>query len=117
MKRASNQNRFALCLENAGYPASLERWKIYRFFEDADAATHGQVRVVDESGEDYLFPREYFAPIALRHSKEGYSVSVPDLPGCWSQGRTAREAVGNLQAAVREYVSVAKDLGRGPREC
>ena len=42
--------------KNSGYPASLERWKIYQVLPDADAEEYGQVRVVDESGEDYLFP-------------------------------------------------------------
>lgn len=113
MKQARKQPHFAVCLDNTGYPTSLERWKVYEVLADSDAKAHGQVRAIDESGEDYLFPREYFAPIALRHSKEGYSVSVPSLPGCWSQGETAQRAVANLQAAVREYVSVAEDLGRG----
>ena len=114
MKRANNQNRFALCLINAGYPASLERWKIYQCREDSDATAHGQVRVVDESGEDYLYPSENFDLVALQRSTDGYAMSIPRLPGCWSQGKTAREAVDNLQTAVREYVLVAQGLGRGP---
>lgn len=57
--------RFAVCLRNKGYEASLERRKIYQVLPDPDAATHGQVRVVDESGDDYLYPREFFAPIEL----------------------------------------------------
>lgn len=114
MKRGSNQKRFGLCREYAGYPVSLERWKVYEVLADSGAKAHGQVRAIDETGEDYLFPREYFAPIALRHSKEGYSASVPSLPGCWSQVKTARGAVGNLQAAAREYPSVAESLGCVP---
>ena len=57
--------RFAVCLRNKGYEASLERRKIYQVLPDPDAATHGQVRVIDESGDDYLYPREFFAPIEL----------------------------------------------------
>lgn len=57
--------RFAVCLRNKGYEASLERRKIYHVLPDPDAAKHGQVRVVDESGDDYLYPREFFAPIEL----------------------------------------------------
>ena len=56
---------FALCLDNADYPASLERWKIYQLLPDADAASHQQVRVVDESGEDYLYPDAYFKSVKL----------------------------------------------------
>ena len=48
--------------------------------------------------------------IALHHSDEGYSVSVPGLPGCWSQGKTEAEALANIEAAIREYSSVVEDL-------
>jgi len=43
--------------------------------------------------------------IALRHSEEGYSVSCPGLPGCWSQGATEEEAIANIQGAIREYLA------------
>ena len=48
--------------------------------------------------------------IALRHDEEGYSVSVPGLPGCWSQGATEAEAVANIADAIREYLSARDDL-------
>ena len=51
--------------------------------------------------------------IALRKSEEGYSVSVPGLPGCWSQGKTEDEALANIQDAVREYMSVVAEQLRG----
>jgi len=54
-----------ICLSNDAYPASLERAKVYRTLPDPLAATHGLLRVVDESGEDYLYPAADFAPIAL----------------------------------------------------
>ena len=57
--------RFVVCIENAGYPASLELHKIYRVIPDADAAHDGDVRIVDESGEDYLYPSAWFAAVAL----------------------------------------------------
>lgn len=47
--------------------------------------------------------------IALRRSDEGYSVSVPGLPGCWSQGATEDEAIANIETAIREYMEVAGD--------
>lgn len=62
---ASPRQRFAVCVRNDGYEASLERRKIYQLFADADAEGHGQVRVIDESGEDYLYPEDYFASIDL----------------------------------------------------
>jgi hypothetical protein len=57
--------RFVVCIENAGYPASLELHKIYRILADPDAARDGDVRIVDESGEDYLYPAEWFAALEL----------------------------------------------------
>jgi len=45
--------------------------------------------------------------IALQRSEEGIAVSVPALPGCWSQGRDEKEAVDNISEAIREYLSVA----------
>ncbi len=57
--------QFAVCLRNAGYDVSLERRKIYQVLPDPDAAKHRQIRVIDESGEDYLYPQNFFAPIEL----------------------------------------------------
>ncbi len=48
--------------------------------------------------------------IALHESEEGYSVSVPGLPGCWSQGATEDEAIANIETAIREYLEVVDDL-------
>lgn len=48
--------------------------------------------------------------IALRKSEEGYSVSVPGLPGCWSQGETEEEAIANIQEAIKEYLVVVEEL-------
>jgi predicted RNase H-like HicB family nuclease len=50
--------------------------------------------------------------VVLRHSEEGYSVSCPGLPGCWSQGATEAEALANIQIAIREYVEAAEELAR-----
>ena len=51
--------------------------------------------------------------IALRKTEEGYSVSVPGLPGCWSQGATEEEALRNIQDAIREYLAAREELFRG----
>ncbi|MDE3000642.1 MAG: type II toxin-antitoxin system HicB family antitoxin [Gemmatimonadota bacterium] len=48
--------------------------------------------------------------VALHKSDEGYSVSVPGLPGCWSQGATEDEAIANIETAIREYLEVVDDL-------
>jgi hypothetical protein len=56
---------FAVCINNRGYPASLELHKIYRVLPDEDAAEDGDIRVVDESGEDYLYPAKDFVAIEV----------------------------------------------------
>lgn len=56
---------FALCVRDGGYPESLEVRKVYRVLPDATARSHGLVRVVDESGEDYLYPEDLFVPIEV----------------------------------------------------
>ncbi len=63
--RQDTAPRFAICLNNTDYPASLERHKVYQVLVDEEAAQDGDIRVIDESGEDYLYPAEYFAVIAL----------------------------------------------------
>ena len=56
---------FALCLDNEGYPASLEVGKLYRVISDDEAVVHGYIRVVDESGEDYAFTANRFHLVHL----------------------------------------------------
>ena len=53
--------------------------------------------------------------IALHHSEEGYSVSVPGLPGCWSQGASEEEALQNIQAAIQEYLAARVVMTDGLR--
>jgi hypothetical protein len=55
--------RFVICIENTDYPAALERRKIYQVIPDDRAATHNLLRVIDESGEDYMYPKGYFIPV------------------------------------------------------
>lgn len=56
---------FVICINNADYSAALELRKIYQVIPDDTAATHGLVRVIDESGEDYLYPTTYFIPVSF----------------------------------------------------
>lgn len=65
MKTTKSIPRFAICVDNNEYPASLELHKIYRVLPDKDAQADGDMRIIDESGEDYLFPADYFIPIEL----------------------------------------------------
>lgn len=57
--------QFVLCIRNEGFQASLEPRKVYRLIADSQAESKGMLRVVDNSGEDYLFPSEYFVPIKV----------------------------------------------------
>jgi hypothetical protein len=61
-------SRFLICVENKGYMVSLEKRKIYVAIPDAMVLKHGQVRVIDESGDDYLYPKSLFLPITIPHS-------------------------------------------------
>ncbi|MDE2476110.1 MAG: hypothetical protein KGO48_13740 [Alphaproteobacteria bacterium] len=61
----SKSAQLFVCIENHGYAASLERRKIYVAVQDPDAETQGLLRVIDESGDDYLYPKNFFRPIEL----------------------------------------------------
>jgi len=64
-KRTSSKDCFAICIQNKDYPASLELHKLYRVLPDTDAAQDGDLRVIDESGEDYIYPANYFVLVSL----------------------------------------------------
>ena len=51
--------------------------------------------------------------VRLQKSEEGYSVSCPGLPGCWSQGETEEEALRNIQDAIKEYLAAVDELVKG----
>jgi hypothetical protein len=67
MKR---EGEFVICIANKGYAASLELRKIYQIIPDKSAAALSQVRVIDESGEDYLYPEYFFVPVQLPQAVE-----------------------------------------------
>jgi len=62
--------QFAVCVDNSQYPASLEVDKMYRVIPDQEAEQDGDVRVIDESGEDYLFPANLFIPVEVPRDSE-----------------------------------------------
>ena len=64
-KSVSSARRLVVCVKNEGYAVSLETRKIYVALPDSVAEKHKQIRVIDESGEDYLYPRSFFVPINL----------------------------------------------------
>jgi len=67
-KSCSSPKRLVICVRNKGYAASLEKRKVYVAIPDSAAAKHGHIRVIDESGEDYLYPESFFVPVTLPQS-------------------------------------------------
>jgi len=63
--KTGRARQFVLCVRDGGYPESLEIRKVYRVLPDKAAVDLGMIRVVDESGEDYLYPEDLFVPIGL----------------------------------------------------
>ena len=67
---------YVICIDNSEYPVSLEIHKLYRVLADEDAFQDGDLRIVDESGEDYLYPAEYFLSVNLpSETKEQLEIS------------------------------------------
>ena len=64
------EQQFAVCVKNEDYPASLEVRKIYEVLPDVKAAKHGLIRIIDESGEDYLYPQDFFVDIEIPEAAE-----------------------------------------------
>ena len=63
-----NGKRFVICINNEGYEASLDRWKVYQCVPDKEAEKHNEIRVIDEEGEDYLYPADCFSSVQLELS-------------------------------------------------
>ena len=76
--------RLVICLDNGGYEVSLERRKIYAALPDAIAARHRHIRVIDESGEDYLYPAKLFVEVDLPRSARRAVLQAVDSSGCSS---------------------------------
>lgn len=62
---ANHPSHFAVCINNTDYPASLERHKIYQVIPDHRVESDGDLRIIDESGEDYIYPASYFIMIEV----------------------------------------------------
>ena len=69
-RRRKPARRFAVCIDSSGYPASLELHKIYRVIPDEDAVREGDLRIIDESGDDYLYPAKRFILVELPRAIE-----------------------------------------------
>ena len=60
--------RLVICIDNKGNEASLEQWKVYQCLPDEEAERHNEIRVIDEEGEDYLYPSDIFSSVSLEAS-------------------------------------------------
>ncbi len=65
MARRTLRKQYMVCVKNDGYPVSLVVRRIYVCLPDAEGAEHGMLRIIDESGEDYLYPAKFFLPIEV----------------------------------------------------
>ena len=74
--KKKNSHHLVICIKNEGYQASLETRKIYEIISDIDAKKHKLVRVIDESGEDYLYPENFFIPVSLPKEIEDAVIKV-----------------------------------------
>jgi hypothetical protein len=72
----TNKTKFAVCISNEGYPASLEVGKLYVIIADEQAESHSYLRVVDESGEDYAYAKDRFFPIDIPKALEKVLLKV-----------------------------------------
>ena len=112
-QRKSRTKHFAVCIDNRGYPASLELHKIYRVVPDAAAAADGDIRVVDESGEDYLYPPDDFEPYNPNGDHDGASDAVTAHLTPYMKHILHAEAVAahkTVSALLRDLISERFDL-------
>lgn len=59
------ENRFVVCVNNEGFEASVEKWKVYESVVDKETEKHSEIRIIDEEGEDYVYPANCFSPVEL----------------------------------------------------
>ncbi|MCI0732723.1 MAG: hypothetical protein L0Y38_02740 [Methylococcaceae bacterium] len=71
-----NDHRFAVCIETGEYIASLEPRKLYEVIPDSEAELHDQIRVIDESGEDYLYPKHFFILLDLPEATQRHVARI-----------------------------------------
>ena len=91
---ATAAKRLFICLDHAGFEVSLERLKIYVALSDAKAERTGYLRIIDESGKDYLYPRQRFVAAGL-------PVSTRRDPACCPNRRFERQVMNNMRILMR----------------
>jgi hypothetical protein len=108
MRRRPKPDRLVVCVRNDEYPVDLELRKIYRAVPDRKAEAHGLVRVIDESGEDYLFPADYFRPIRVpRALREALPFDAEGVTGTGQRARPKAARVRGLRRGAARSSSTA----------
>lgn len=95
-------NRIVVCVRNEGYEAALELRKIYQAIPDTSAAQHQLLRVIDESGEDYLYPQNFFVPTSGQKRWKG---------PCWGWRKIVRGGHSRLTEFEGHATSVGESTG------
>ena len=100
-RKGKEESHFAVCVNNKGYEASLEAGKLYLMIPDDEAGSHGYVRVIDESGEDYGYSASRFFPIEVPRALEKVLTSTPGLlTEDYLQARAARGSREKFERAL-----------------
>ncbi len=101
MKRQVSNLRFALCINNGGYVDDLKVRMIYQVLPDASAARSNYLRIIDETGEDYLFPASYFVLIEVPREAEQAMTYFPNHASIKLKKRITEKSKPSSQASVR----------------
>lgn len=109
-RRGKQENQFAVCVNNEGYEASLEAGKLYRVIPDDEAASHGYLRVIDESGEGYGYSANRFFPIEVPKALEKALGSATSLQA--EDGVQVRSAYGSRKKLKQALSKVSKPKSR-----
>jgi ABC-type arginine/histidine transport system permease subunit len=110
MRRDKQETRVAVCINSSGYEASLVAGKLYRVIPDDEAASHGYIRVVDESGEDYGYSVSRFFPIDVPQALEKALASATTL-----QAEDVLQVRGARGSRTRFERALSKVRKTGPR--
>jgi hypothetical protein len=105
--------RFFLCIRNEGYAASLHIGTVYRALDDSEAESHGMLRIVDESGESYLFPASFFGPVDLPEA-QGWESATWKGARREQMRRWAALPLEEIVAAQEEMAELAERLANTP---
>jgi hypothetical protein len=121
---SESKSSFYLCIKNRGYAASLQVRAVYRAISDPEAEAHSMLRIIDEFGEDYLFPASFFVPIEVPKAAEhAFAGAAPGLletahllrsPKNAERLLTALQEARNQAAEPQTVEDLRREMGRAP---